>query len=408
MNSVYWQRNLAICFFGSFINIVAMTLLLPFLPIYIEQLGVQGHAQIVQWSGIAYGATFLSAALVAPLWGRLADRYGSKQNLIRASFGMVVTMGLIGLAENVWQLVILRFLVGLAGGYTSGSYVIIAAQTPKDRSAWALGMLASGIMAGSLVGPLIGGVLPTVLDIRSIFFIASGCIFLNFLATCLFVREERVTAPTKAANNKNATAATLPSVQRTVVLTMLGTASLLMVANMSIEPIITVYVQQLVDAVDSVTFYSGLTMSVAALGAIISGPRLGKIADRIGGLKVVAACLALAGLLLIPQAFVTDIWQLIVLRFFMGLALGGLLPCVTALIRHNVDDRSVGRMLGYSTSAQYAGQVLGPVAGGFFAGHIGIRSVFMATCVLLLCCALWIVRLLALQRRTSLATKLAD
>ncbi|VVQ25031.1 Multidrug resistance protein MdtG [Pseudomonas fluorescens] len=408
MNSLYWQRNLAICFFGSFINIVAMTLLLPFLPIYIEQLGVEGHAQIVQWSGIAYGATFLSAALVAPLWGRLADRYGSKQNLIRASLGMVVTMGLIGLAENVWQLVILRFLVGLAGGYTSGSYVIIAAQTPKDRSAWALGTLASGIMAGSLVGPLIGGVLPTVLDIRSIFFIASGCIFLNFLATCLFVREERVPRSPKAAQDKSVPVAPLVAGQRTLVLTMLGTASLLMVANMSIEPIITVYVQQLVDAVDSVTFYSGLTMSVAALGSIISAPRLGKIADRIGGLKVVTASLTLAGLLLIPQAFVSDIWQLIVLRFLMGLALGGLLPCVTALIRHNVDDRSVGRMLGYSTSAQYAGQVLGPVAGGFFAGHIGIRSVFIATCILLLCCAVWIGRLYLQQRRTGFAGKLAD
>jgi MFS family permease len=407
MSSVYWQRNLAICFFGSFINIVAMTLLLPFLPIYIEQLGVEGHAQIVQWSGIAYGATFLSAALVAPLWGRLADRYGSKQNLIRASLGMVVSMALIGLAQNVWQLVLLRFLVGLAGGYTSGSYVIVAAQTPKDRSAWALGTLASGIMAGSLVGPLIGGVLPAVLDIRSIFFLASACIFLNFLATCLFVREEKRVAPARTnAAPPPATDAGLSNNQRTVVFSMLATASLLMVANMSIEPIITVYVQQLVEAAGSVTFYAGLTMSAAALGSIISAPRLGKIADRIGGLKVVAASLALAGLLLIPQAFVSDIWQLIALRFCMGLALGGLLPCVTALIRHNVDDRSVGRMLGYSTSAQYAGQVLGPVAGGFFAGHIGIRSVFIATCVLLLGCALWIGQLSVQQRRKALCDKL--
>jgi MFS family permease len=407
MSSVYWQRNLAICFFGSFINIVAMTLLLPFLPIYIEQLGVEGHAQIVQWSGIAYGATFLSAALVAPLWGRLADRYGSKQNLIRASLGMVVSMALIGLAQNVWQLVLLRFLVGLAGGYTSGSYVIVAAQTPKDRSAWALGTLASGIMAGSLVGPLIGGVLPAVLDIRSIFFLASACIFLNFLATCLFVREEKRVAPDRTNSTPlPATDAGLSNNQRTVVFSMLATASLLMVANMSIEPIITVYVQQLVEAAGSVTFYAGLTMSAAALGSIISAPRLGKIADRIGGLKVVAASLALAGLLLIPQAFVSDIWQLIALRFCMGLALGGLLPCVTALIRHNVDDRSVGRMLGYSTSAQYAGQVLGPVAGGFFAGHIGIRSVFIATCVLLLGCALWIGQLSVQQRRKALCDKL--
>ncbi|QJP73465.1 MFS transporter [Burkholderia glumae] len=382
-----WQRNLAVCFCGSFVNIVAMTLLLPFLPLYIEQLGVHGHAAIVQWSGIAYGATFLSAALVAPLWGRLADRYGCKLNLVRASFGMVVAMSLIGLSQNVWQLVALRLLVGLAGGYTSGSYVIVAAQTPKERSAWALGMLSSGIMAGNLLGPLLGGILPQYVGIRMTFFLASGFILLNFVATATLIREDRDAIAARRQQGAGSGAA-LAAGTRGLVLTMLATAMLLMFANMSIEPIITVYMQQLLGDAGNVTFYAGLAMSAAALGSITSASRLGKIADRIGALKVVIACLAVSGLLLIPQAFVTHAWQLIALRFLMGLSLGGLLPCLTSIIRHNVQDGSVGRVLGYSTSAQYSGQVLGPVAGGFVGGHLGMCYVFLTTCVLLLASAL--------------------
>src|SRR5579863_5292772 len=107
-DAVHWQRNLIVCVFGSFTTIVAMTLLLPFLPLYVEQLGVTDHAAIAEWSGAAYGAAFLSAGLCAPLWGRLADLYGRKLMLMRASLGMAVAMSLIGLAQNVWQLVALR------------------------------------------------------------------------------------------------------------------------------------------------------------------------------------------------------------------------------------------------------------------------------------------------------------
>src|SRR5471030_2273274 len=186
----YWQRNLAVCVFGSFTTIIAMTLLLPFLPLYVEQLGVTGHAAIGQWSGLAYGATFFSAALTAPLWGRLGDRYGRKLMLIRASLGMAIAMTLLGMAHSVWQLVALRLLAGLLGGYASGSMVLVAAQTPKARSGWALGVLSSGIMAGNLVGPLIGGVLPPLIGIRSTFFLAGAVIFVTFLGTMFFIREE--------------------------------------------------------------------------------------------------------------------------------------------------------------------------------------------------------------------------
>ena len=386
--SPYWRRNLAVCVFGSFTTIVAMTLLLPFLPLYVQQLGISDPAAIVEWSGVAYGATFLSAALVAPLWGRLADLYGRKLMLIRASLGMAVAMSLIGTATSVWQLVALRLLAGLLGGYASGSNVLVATQTPGARSGWALGMLASGVMAGNLVGPLLGGLLPPLIGIRATFFACGAVIFVAFLATLTLIREEKRPASSKAT--RVAGSAALGS---RPVLAMLGTGMLLMFATMSIEPIITVYVATLVPPA-RVTLLAGLVMSASALGSILAAPRVGRLADRVGHWTVLTACLLLAAVLLVPQAFVTASWQLVALRFLMGLALGGLMPCVTAVIRHSVPERQVGRTLGYAISAQYTGQVAGPLAGGVIGGHVGMRAVFLGTSLLLAAGAAtnWLVR----------------
>jgi MFS family permease len=179
------------------------------------------------------------------------------------------------------------------------------------------------------------------------------------------------------------------------VIAMLASAMLLMFANMSIEPIITVYVSQLVDDPKHVTLVAGIVMSAAALGSVLAAPRVGRLADRIGHQKVIVACLALCGVLLIPQIFVTSGTQLVVLRFLMGLALGGLLPAITSVVRHSVPDHAAGYILGYATSAQYIGQVTGPLAGGFIAAHAGMRSVFVMTSVLMFAGAgfnAWVVR----------------
>ena len=393
---VNWQRNLAVSVFGAFTTIIAMTLLLPFLPLYVEQLGVSDPAAIVQWSGIAFGATFLTAALTAPLWGRLGDRYGRKLMLIRASLGMAIAMSLIGLAENIYQLVGLRLLAGLLGGYASGATILVATQTPKARSGWALGMLASGIMAGNLTGPLIGGLLPPLVGIRNTFFLAGGLIFITFLATLFLMKEVPRRKP--AAGTPKATAASAWSAiaDKRPVMTMFVVAGLMMFAIMSIEPIITVYLIQL--HTQDVTLMAGVVMSATALASVLSASRVGKLADRIGHWKVVTGCMSVAALLLIPQAFVTNEWQLVGLRFLMGLALGGLLPGIAAIIRHAVPDKVAGHMLGYSTSCQYIGQVLGPLTGGFVGGHFGMPAVFIITCVLMAGCA---AVMLALRPRHS-------
>jgi MFS family permease len=364
-----------------------MTLLLPFLPLYVAQLGVSSQAAVVQWSGVAFAATFFAAAVAAPLWGKMADRYGRKQILIRASLGMAITMSLLGMVHDVWQLVGLRLLAGLVGGYASGAVVMVATQSPKHRTGWALGTLSSGVMAGNLVGPLVGGLLPPLIGIRSTFFLAGGIIFVAFLATTLLIKENFV-RPVIDTNTKKGEGAWRALPALAPILTMLLTAMLLMFANMSIEPIITVFVSTLVTDPNHVTRVAGVVMAASALGSIIAAARIGRLADRIGAWRIVVICLALCGVLLIPQAFVTSAWQLIVLRFLMGLSLAGLLPSITSVIRHNTPDKHAGYILAYATSAQYAGQVTGPLMGGFIGGAFGMRSVFLITSALMFAGAL--------------------
>jgi MFS family permease len=370
-----------VCLFGSFTNVTAMTLLLPFLPIYVEHLGVKSHAAIVQWSGIAYGVSFLGAGVLAPVWGRFADMYGRKLILMRASLAMAICMSLIGVSQNIWQLVALRLLAGLLGGYASGAVVLVATQTPKERAAWALGTLSTGTMAGTLLGPLIGGVLPGLIGLRETFFLSGGAIFVAFIATCLLIHEDPASIPGRARRVAGAWSM-IPD--RRPIVAMLVTAMLLMLAAMSIEPIITVYVAQLVPE-ESVVFTAGLVMAASAVGSVLAAPKLGRLADRVGPWNLVIGSLVVCGLLLVPQAFVTNAWQLIGLRFLMGMSLAGLLPSINATIRHNVPAGGAGMILGYSTSAQYAGQVLGPLAGGFAGGHFGMRSVLLATTVIMFC-----------------------
>jgi MFS family permease len=380
--SPYWRRNLYVCLLGSFSTVASMTLILPFLPLYVAELGVHSQRAVMQWSGIAFGATFLAAGIASPFWGRFADRYGRKLILVRASLGMAIVISTLGLAQNVYQLVMLRLLAGLVGGYASGSIILVATQTPKSRSGWALGMLSTGVLTGSLVGPLIGGILPELIGVRQPFFLAGGVIFLAFLCTCAFIKEVPRRRYSKAEESSGSMWSKIPN--PVPVIAMLATGLLLLFANMSIEPIITVYVSQIMLDSAHVALISGVVMSATAFGGILAAPKLGRLSDKIGAWNVVIGCLLVTSVLVIPQAFVTTEWQLVLLRFLMGMSLAGLLPSITTVIRHNVPNAIAGGILGLSTSSQFAGQVAGPLAGGFIGGHCGMRAVFFATSALML------------------------
>jgi MFS family permease len=385
-NAMYWRRNLIVCVFGSFTTLVSLSMLLPFLPLYVQQLGVSSTAGVVQWSGVAFGITFLGTALTAPIWGQLADRFGRKPMLIRAAIGMAVVMSTIGLAHNVYELVALRFAAGLVGGYASASIVMIGTQAPPERSGWALGVLSTGVLAGNLIGPLIGGLLPNLIGLRGTFFAAGAMISVAAVLTIVLVKEDFTRPPERRARKVTADAATRAR-NRGTLAALLATATMVLLANMSIEPIITVYIAQLGVPTHRLATVAGIVMACSAFGSMLTAARLGALADRIGGWKVIIGCLVATGLIMIPQAFVTHWWALAALRGLMGMTLAGLLPAITKLVRHSVAEGESGKMLGYLQSSQYAGQVVGPLIGGLIGVHIGMRSVFFVTGALLIGCA---------------------
>lgn len=385
-NASYWRRNLVVCVFGSFTTLVSLSMLLPFLPLYVQQLGIASSSAVIQWSGVAFGATFLGTAVTAPLWGHLADRYGRKPMLVRAALGMAVVMSLIGVAHDVYQLVALRLIAGLVGGYASASIVMIGTQVPRERSGWALGVLSTGALTGNLVGPLVGGFLPTWVGIRGTFFVGGAIIAVAAAATIFLVRED-FDRQSDARHRASTHAASSNPVQYGVLGALLVTAMMVLLANMSIEPIITVYIGQLAVPADHLARTAGIVMAASALGSMLTAARLGALADRVGSWKVIIGCLLATGLVMVPQAFVTQWWQLALLRVVMGMTIAGLLPSIAKLVRQAVDERHTGKTLGYLQSSQFAGQVIGPLIGGQIGARIGLHDVFFVTGALLVLCA---------------------
>jgi len=385
-NLAYWRRNLAVCVFGSLTTLVSLSMLLPFLPLYVQQLGVTAQADVVQWSAVAFGATFFGTAITAPLWGRLADRYGRKPMLVRAAIGMAVVMSLIGLARDVTDLVVLRLVAGLIGGYASASIVMIGSQVPREKAGWALGVLSTGALSGNLIGPLVGGFLPQWVGIRGTFFVGGGMIAVTAIATLVLVREDfsrQLDGARRVATSRHEA----DSARWPIIAALLMTAMMVLLANMSIEPIITVYIGDLGVALDDQARIAGIVMACSALGSILTAARLGALADRVGSWKVIIGCLVLTGIVMVPQAFVTQWWQLAVLRGLMGMTLAGLLPAIAKLIRQSVAEHNSGKILGYLQSAQFSGQVIGPLIGGQIGAHFGLHQVFLVTGALLVSCA---------------------
>ena len=382
-----WEKNLWVCWFGVFATSAGLSQLIPILPLFIEQLGVHNVSEIEEWSGIAYGVTFILMAIFSPIWGKAADRYGRKPMLLRASMGMALVLTCMGFVQNVYQLVGLRMLQGTISGYYSAAITLVATQTPRERSGWALGTLSTGAVAGTLLGPLIGGAVAELLGIRSIFFMIGALLVVAFLAAWLFVSENFVPSETKAPKSSEIWHM-LPCPE--IMIAMFVTTLILQLALMSIQPILTVYITELSSDKSHIALVSGLVFASSGLASMVAAPRLGALADRVGPPKVMAVALLAAGLLFIPQALVRNPWELMGLRFLLGIATASLLPSINSMIRQITPDNVIGRVYGYNQSAQFIGSFAGAVMGGQIASGFGIHTVFFCTSILLLINAVWV------------------
>ena len=381
-----WRKNLYVCWFGVFATSAGLSQLIPILPLFIKQLGVDNITEIEEWSGFAYGITFILMAVFSPIWGKAADRYGRKPMLLRASMGMAIVLTCMGFVQNVYQLVGLRLLQGTISGYYSAAITLVATQTPKERSGWALGTLSTGAVAGMLLGPLLGGAVADLFGLRSVFFVIGGLLLVAFLAALLFITE-KFTPSVKAAPTFREIRRMMPYPEVTVA--MFATTFMLQLALMSIQPILTVYIAELSGDAAYIALLSGMVFAASGLSSVIAAPRLGALADRIGPPKVMVVALLAAGLLFIPQALVRNAWELMALRFLLGIATASLLPTINSMIRQITPDEITGQIYGFNQSAQFVGSFGGAVMGGQIASLFGLKYVYFSTSVLLLLNAAW-------------------
>jgi MFS family permease len=364
-----------------------MSQIAPILPLYIKRLGINNAAAIAQFSGIAFGITFVLSAVFSPVWGHAADKYGRKPMLLRASLGMAIVIFCMGFAQNVYVLIGLRLLQGAITGYSTACTTLIATQTDRENAGWALGTLSTSGIAGSLLGPMIGGYIAETLGLQNVFFVTGALMLVSFITTALFVKENFVRKDIKTPGIREIWNS-VP--EKSLTITMFVTFFVLTVALFSVEPVITVYITQLSHNAAHVALLAGLAFSVSGLANIIAAPGLGKLSDKIGPQRVMLTSLIAAGIIFIPQAFAENQWQFIGLRFLLGLTMGGLVPSVNTLIKRITPDSLTGRVFGFNMSAGYLGAFAGSVLGGQVAAFAGIRYVFFCTSVLLLINAVWV------------------
>ncbi|MBT2758673.1 MFS transporter [Mesobacillus foraminis] len=376
------KRNLAIMWFANFFVAGSMTMIMPFLSLYIETFGQFSDEYVKHWSGMTFGITFVTAFLFSPVIGRMGDRHGRKKILIFMAIGMGLAMLMLGFAESVGELFILRLMMGFFSGFIPVSQAFISTQTSKEVAGRVLGTLQTGSITGSLIGPMIGGILADSYGYAATFQSTAAFIFLSAILV-LTVKEYRVDISKHSKTNYSSKEVWRHIVKNPILLNILLISVLVQIANFSIQPILSLYVGEL-NGMQNIAFYSGIAFSAAGLGNLMMARKWGEFADKIGYVRILVALLILSAIFYIPGAFVSNIWQLIVIRFALGITLGGIIPVRIAYIRHKAPVAMQGEVLGYNTSLRFLGNIIGPVLGGFVSGWFGFSSVFFITSFLLL------------------------
>ncbi|KPA08230.1 MULTISPECIES: multidrug efflux MFS transporter [Pantoea] len=386
-----WKINLISVWFGCFFTGLAISQIIPFLPLYLEQLGVTGGESLSLWSGLTFSITFVVSAAVAPLWGSLADRKGRKLMLLRAAFGMGVVILLQAFVTEAWQLLLLRALMGLTSGYIPNAMALVAAQVPRERSGWALSCVSTGQIGGVILGPMLGGLLADWVGLRTVFIVTAALLMVSFLVTLFLIKETGYTPVSK--KEKLSGREVFRSLDNPkLMLCLFFTTMVIQMCNGSVNPILTLFVRELAPTAENIAFLSGVIAALPGVSALLAAPRLGRLGDRIGTQRILLATMVISLLLFIAMSFVTSTTQLGVLRFLLGFADGAMMPAVqTLLVRHSRDNIT-GRIFGYNQSFMYLGNVAGPLLGAAVSAVAGFRWVFFATAVVVLINVLFLKR----------------
>ena len=378
-----WKRNLSVLSIAVFIAGIAFSEIMPFLSLYINTLGNFSHQQLSFWSGIVYSGTFIVSAIVSPWWGNLADKKGRKPMILRAGIGMSLVIASMGLVQNVWQLLLLRMLQGVFAGFISNSNALVATETPKINSGQALGTIASATTAGTLLGPLVGGALTSIFSYRITFMITGGLLLICSILVLFFVHEDDFKpVTTKKLDKASGVIKSLRSPH--LIFGLLLTTLIIQAANNSINPIVSLYVRQLLNDHGNVVFISGIIAALPGIATFLVASHFGALGDKIGTHKIIVAGFIAASIFFFLTAFVQNTVELGILRFLVGFSDACLFPQVQTMLTKNSPAAVTGRIFSWNQSAMYIGNIVGPLLGSFVSGMFNYSMVFIVTTVIVL------------------------
>ncbi|MEX2238117.1 MAG: MFS transporter [Dehalococcoidia bacterium] len=377
-----WKRNLYSVWLVVFIGLLGANLVFPFMPFFIqEDLGVDSPGEAAFWTGTMATATGLSMFFFSPIWGSLADRYGRRPMLARSVFAAAIVIGLQGLAQNVWQLLVLRALMGAFAGTVGAATALVASTTPQREMGYSMGVIQMGRFSSQTVGPVIGGVLAAFLGFRETFFFTAVLYLVAFAVVILIVEEDFERPPPSEEKSKPgwigsritrdlSAVATVPAL-------MLAIAVLyfLFASNAFVRPAVPLVLQDL-GRVDNVELYAGFLFAMISVTSAVSAILIGRAAARVGYRLALTVSVIGAGLIYIPVAFVDTFWQLMIVMGAVGLFSGGMLAVTNALIGSLAPPGKQGAAFGLASSSQALALASGPLAGGLVASALGVRAGF--------------------------------
>jgi DHA1 family multidrug resistance protein-like MFS transporter len=401
VTAVAWRRNLAVLSLVQLLSTVGFSLIFPFLPLYVRELGSASGGSIEFWAGLVFSAQAATMMIFSPLWGTFADRHGRKLMLERATIGGAFLLAAMGFVQNAEQLVLLRTLQGAVTGVVAAANALVAAQTPRQHAGFALGLLNMARWSGAAGGPLLGGLLAESFGFRQSFWITGALLGLAGLAVVFLVQEDFV--PTAKEQRTGFWASyrglfTAPGMGGLYGLTFLRSLGATLTT-----PILALFVLALNrEQTAGTAALTGMVIGASALTSALSAVYLGRLGDRIGHTKVLIASALAAMVLYAPQAWAQSAWQLIAWQALAGVAVGGLVPSVAALMNLWAPAGNQGATYGLDNSVQAAARVVAPLAAASIAAAVGYRGVFVGAALVyaaIAVAAVLVVR--AAQRRAT-------
>lgn len=370
-----WRRNLYVLFGAQMLSMVGFSMVFPFLPLYINEIGVQTWGSVEFWSGMVFSAQAITMMISAPLWGAVADRYGRKLMLVRATLGGAFLITLMGFAQSAEQLTLLRAIQGMVTGTIPAANALIASSVTKEQSGEALGLLQTGTWIGVAIGPLIGGVIGDIFGFRESFWVTGGLLALSGLSIILWVQEDfNPDGKIKHQSFFDSFRVLLrtPNMCGLYTVTFLETAG-----RMLFFPIASLFIMKLMGSSAGAATVTGIMMGIKAITGSASAVWLGRIGDRVGHLKILLFSIIASVCFYFLQAFVNSVWQLILLQALSGLAIGGMIPSINALMNCQAPFGSQGATYGLNASITAAGRSIAPMLGATIAMWFGMRIVFV-------------------------------